>query len=94
LTFEAGNIIGALAKTSKTFIVGRAIAGLGGAGMISGSMVMIRAAASPKIRPSLIGLGMAVTAIGNVVGPVMGGAITQHAGWQWCKSWPEFFPIA
>lgn len=35
--FEAGNLVCALAKTPTTLIVGRAIAGVGGAGITTGS---------------------------------------------------------
>ncbi|CAL5866561.1 uncharacterized protein PFLUO_LOCUS770 [Penicillium psychrofluorescens] len=83
-TFELGNLVCALAPTSTSFVIGRAIAGMGAAGLFSGSMVMITAAAHPRIRPTLMGLGVAMTAIGGVVGPVIGGAITQNIGWRWC----------
>lgn len=83
--FELGNLVCALAPSSAAFIAGRAVAGLGAAALFNGGMVMFTAAAAPDIRPTVIGIGMAITAIGGVVGPVMGGAITDHLGWRWCK---------
>ncbi|KAF2191557.1 MFS general substrate transporter [Zopfia rhizophila CBS 207.26] len=82
--FELGTLICALAKSSKAFIVGRAVAGMGGAGLFNGSMVMITAAAPPKVRPLMISISVAMVGIGGVIGPVVGGAVTEHLGWRWC----------
>lgn len=82
--FEIGNIVCGTAPTSAVFIVGRAIAGLGAAGIQSGSLVMLTAAAAPEVRGALMGMGMGLTVIGGAFGPVVGGAITQHLGWRWC----------
>ncbi|KAL8335868.1 hypothetical protein RB598_009859 [Gaeumannomyces tritici] len=82
--FEIGNLICALAPTSATFIGGRAVAGLGAAGLFTGGLVILTAASPPKVRPMLIGMGMGLTIVGGVVGPLVGGAITEHLGWRWC----------
>ena len=90
--FEIGNLVCGLSKTSTVFIGGRAIAGLGAAGIQSGSLVMLTAAASPKVRPTLMGMGMGLTVIGGAFGPVIGGLITQHLGWRWCESCKSHCP--
>lgn len=41
LIFEIGSLICALAPSSTTFIVGRAIAGIGAGGLFSGSIVVV-----------------------------------------------------
>ncbi|KAL8337378.1 hypothetical protein RB601_008765 [Gaeumannomyces tritici] len=84
ILFEIGNLICALAPTSATFIGGRAVAGLGAAGLFTGGLVILTAASPPKVRPMLIGMGMGLTIVGGVVGPLVGGAITEHLGWRWC----------
>ncbi|KAF2477631.1 DNA repair protein RAD50, partial [Lindgomyces ingoldianus] len=84
LVFELGSLICALSKSSKSFIVGRAVSGIGGAGVFNGGMVIITAAAPPAVRPQMLSMSMAMVGIGGVIGPVVGGAITQHLGWRWC----------
>lgn len=82
--FEIGNLLCALARSSAMFIVGRAIAGIGAAGLFSGGIIMQITCVPPHKRPILISAGMAITAIGGVVGPVLGGVIAQYLGWRWC----------
>ncbi|KAF2734797.1 putative MFS transporter [Polyplosphaeria fusca] len=90
--FALGNLVGALAPTSAAFIVGRAVAGMGAAGMFNGSMVIMVASFEPSLRPRLMSLSGSMIGIGSVVGPVIGGAITEHAGWRWCL-WVFLPPI-
>ena len=79
-----GNLVAAVARTSKTLIIGRAVTGAGAAGVMTGNMVAITMAAAPTIRPQLMNLSIVMVGIGGAVGPVVGGAITQHIGWRWC----------
>ncbi|CEH11760.1 Predicted transporter (major facilitator superfamily) [Ceraceosorus bombacis] len=82
--FEIGSLICAVAKDSKTFIVGRAIAGLGLAGGYSGSMIIVNIIAPLRQRPLLTSLMGASYGIGATIGPLIGGALTSHATWRWC----------
>lgn len=57
--FEVGSVVCALAPTSVAFIAGRAVAGLGAAGLSSGGYVMLLVALPPEKAPTYIGaLGM------------------------------------
>lgn len=37
---------------------------------------------------ALTGILMGITQLGSLSGPLIGGALTQHASWRWCKSAP------
>lgn len=83
-TFELGSLICAIASSSKIFIVGRAVAGLGSSGIQNGSFAIVATAAPLERRPFLIGIIMGVYQLGLVGGPLIGGALSQFTTWRWC----------
>ncbi|CAI6227171.1 unnamed protein product [Periconia digitata] len=82
--FEVGSVICGAATSSAMFIVGRFIAGFGGAGVATGSITIISLAAPLEKRPPLIGLKLAFNLLGLVLGPLIGGALTSYTSWRWC----------
>ncbi|KGO68103.1 Major facilitator superfamily domain, general substrate transporter [Penicillium italicum] len=82
--FEVGSLICAVTPTSVGLICGRAIAGLGSAGLFSGSILIISRSVPLAKRPMYTGLIGAMFGIANVAGPLMGGAFTDHLTWRWC----------
>ena len=82
--FEVGSLICAVAPNSVTLIVGRAIAGVGGAGIASGAYTLMAFAAPPEKRAMFTGTMGAAYGIASVIGPIIGGVFTQHATWRWC----------
>ncbi|KAM3460048.1 hypothetical protein MY5147_000272 [Beauveria neobassiana] len=84
LIFEAGLVICATAKSSKMFIIGRAVNGLGSSGQFSGTMLMIGSSCPDKIRPLVTAAAVSMISVGSMTGPVIAGVLTARAGWRWC----------
>jgi EmrB/QacA subfamily drug resistance transporter len=82
--FELGSLLCGVAPNSTVLIVGRAIAGLGSAGIFSGALIIIAYSVPLQKRPIYTGLVGGMYGIASVAGPLMGGAFTDHATWRWC----------
>ncbi|OHW97389.1 MFS toxin efflux pump [Colletotrichum incanum] len=82
--FEIGSLICALAPNSTAFIVGRAIAGIGTAGLFSGSIVILSYTMPLEKRPLAFGLIGGMWGVASVAGPLLGGVFTEKATWRWC----------
>lgn len=82
--FELGSLLCGVTTRSSMLIVGRAVAGSGAAGILSGSMIIIAHNVPLQRRPMYTGATMGMYGIASVVGPILGGALTDRVSWRWC----------
>ncbi|KAK3677024.1 hypothetical protein LTR78_003229 [Recurvomyces mirabilis] len=81
LLFEIGSAICGAAPTSVAFIFGRAVAGVGSAGIMSGAIILMVSTLPLAKRPLWMGLFGAIFGVASVVGPLVGGAFTTDVSW-------------
>ncbi|KAI1392888.1 MFS general substrate transporter [Hypoxylon trugodes] len=84
LIFEVGSIISGFAPTSASLIIGRAIAGFGSAGILTGSFVIVATAVPLTVRPIYTAVVGLMFGVGATVGPLIGGVFTDLVTWRWC----------
>ena len=65
-------------------IVGRAVAGAGAAALFSGGMTIVGFSVPLRKRAIYIALLSSMFGISSVVGPILGGVLTDRATWRWC----------
>jgi EmrB/QacA subfamily drug resistance transporter len=80
--FVAGSVICALAPNMWTLILGRAVQGLGGGGLMALAQTVIGDLVPPKERGKFAVYISGTWAIASIAGPILGGVITQHLHWS------------
>ncbi|NLV78944.1 MAG: MFS transporter [Rhodococcus sp.] len=81
--FVAGSVVSATAGSITWLIVGRAIQGLGGGGLMILSQATIADVIPARQRGKYMGVMTSVFALSSVSGPLLGGWFTEGPGWRW-----------
>jgi MFS family permease len=88
LIFELGSVLCAIAPRSEVLILGRAIAGVGAAGVLQGAFGTISYIAPLEKRPACIGAVASTFGISSCLAPTIGGLLADtpssaYGGWRW-----------
>ena len=81
--FLAGSVVGGLAHSMTVLIIGRAVQGLGGGGLMILSQAIIADIVPARQRGKYMGVMGGVFALSSVAGPLLGGFFTEGIGWRW-----------
>ncbi|KAJ3578728.1 hypothetical protein NPX13_g1839 [Xylaria arbuscula] len=81
---EIGSLVAGVAPNSNTIIVGRTISGAGASGVYVGCILIVAHTVSLRQRPIHVGILASTHGLASVVGPIIGGAFSDHVTWRWC----------
>jgi EmrB/QacA subfamily drug resistance transporter len=81
--FTVASAAAALAPNIGVLVAARAVQGAGGAVILPLSLTILSAAVPRDRRGAALGVWGAVSGLAVALGPVIGGAVTEGASWQW-----------
>ena len=81
--FLVGSLLCGLAPTMILLIVGRLVQGVGGGGLYALCFGIVGDLVAPRQRGRYISYFAGMFAIAGVLGPLVGGVITDQLGWRW-----------
>ncbi|KAI8054245.1 major facilitator superfamily domain-containing protein [Syncephalis plumigaleata] len=83
IIFMLASLGSALSTSMSMLIIFRALMGVGGSGLVSLVYLVISDVVEPYNRGKYQGLISAIFAVASVVGPLLGGALTDSLSWRW-----------
>ncbi len=81
--FLLGSVLSGIAQSMGMLIVFRAIQGLGAGGLMIGAQTIIAEIVTARERGKYMSVMGPMIGIATVLGPLLGGFLTQHASWRW-----------
>jgi EmrB/QacA subfamily drug resistance transporter len=83
VAFTAASVLAGTAQTMGQLVAYRAVQGIGGGALISMTWAAIGDIFPPRERGRYQGLTGAVFGVSSVIGPLVGGLLTDTLGWRW-----------
>ncbi|WP_406432378.1 MFS transporter [Streptomyces sp. NBC_00631] len=82
--FVAGSVLAGAATNMTMLIIGRAVQGLGGGGLMITCQAIVAELVPPRERARFMAPMGAVFGFSAVAGPLLGGWFTDTVSWRWC----------
>ncbi|KAF9898262.1 hypothetical protein BX616_004271 [Lobosporangium transversale] len=83
IVFLVGSAISGWATSMAMLIIGRGISGIGAGGLMAMVFVILSDMLDMRERGKYIGFIGGIFSFSSVIGPLMGGAFTDHLTWRW-----------
>jgi EmrB/QacA subfamily drug resistance transporter len=83
IVFTASSLWCGLSGSGDMLIAARAVQGIGGALMLPATLSIIAATFPVAERGLAIGIWAGASGLALAIGPLIGGLLAQHAGWEW-----------
>jgi EmrB/QacA subfamily drug resistance transporter len=81
--FAIASVLTAAAESVEAVIAARVLMGVAAACVLPPALALLAVIFPPELRPRALGIWSAVAGVGLALGPVVGGALVDLAGWQW-----------
>lgn len=81
--FLVGSVLSGISQNMLQLVLSRAIQGLGGGAIFANAFAVVGDLYPPAERGRWQGLLGAVFGISSIIGPTLGGWLTDHASWRW-----------
>jgi EmrB/QacA subfamily drug resistance transporter len=82
IVFFLGSVLSAISLSEIMLLIARAIQGIGGSAIFATSVAILTSAFPLEERGKVLGINTASVYLGLSLGPVLGGLLTQYAGWK------------
>ncbi len=82
--FVIGSFLSGISQTMSQLIIFRGLQGLGFGVMVALSFIVIGDLFPPAERGKYHGLMAAVFGVSIIIGPILGGYLTDYFSWRWC----------
>ncbi len=82
--FMLGSLFCGVAQSMPQLIIARAIQGIGGGVIFSSVFAVLGDLFPPAERGKYMGLFTGTFTLASLIGPTVGGLLTDHASWRWC----------